>query len=212
MKKLLAVMLLVCGCKDRTSSNEDNLLLAYETIAADTVFVFPAKDDFNENYFYHGKVLDSLQILVFPQEIAASHFNDPPGLFASKRIKVGENYWGLITRSPSVYYPSSIKLFIYNEQTKKINPSYIELAESFGDAGDSFEKESWIFTNGGKLNILIHQNNSHDHSLDEEPDDYPENHDQFFLLQLNKSRIDTVGRDSAVLAMRVKKMKEYTHR
>ncbi|MFX7198022.1 hypothetical protein ABTI40_19625, partial [Acinetobacter baumannii] len=62
-----------------------------------------------KNYKYKGTQLDSNDAVLFPAEISKRHFSDPPGLFACFRFKIDSFKTGLIARTPSEYYPTSIK-------------------------------------------------------------------------------------------------------
>ena len=79
-------------------------------------------------------------------------------LFAIGKFDINDKYWGLIIRQRSQYDESLIQLMFWDKNQKKIVYAY-DLADSFGDAGWYFDKESWIkeFEYNKKLIIIIRQ-------------------------------------------------------
>lgn len=64
-------------------------------------------------------------------------------IYAIGKFEINDKYTGLVTRQHSQYSESLIQLMIWEKQSKTIKNS-IELADSFGDEGWYFDKESWI--------------------------------------------------------------------
>lgn len=87
-------------------------------------------------------------------------------LFAIGKFDINDKYWGLIIRQRSQYDESLIQLMFWDKNQKKIVYAY-DLADSFGDAGWYFDKESWIkeFEYNKKLIIV---NRQKDYIPDEE--------------------------------------------
>lgn len=87
-------------------------------------------------------------------------------LFAIGKFDINDKYWGLIIRQRSQYDESLIQLIFWDKNQKKIVYAY-DLADSFGDAGWYFDKESWIkeFEYNKKLIII---NRQKDYIPDEE--------------------------------------------
>jgi hypothetical protein len=79
-------------------------------------------------------------------------------IFAVGKFKISEKYSGLILRQWSQYEESLVELVLWDNQEQKILKG-IELADSFGDAGWIFDKESWItyFQFNKKIEILTRQ-------------------------------------------------------
>ena len=82
------------------------------------------------------------------------------------KFDINDKYWGLIIRQRSQYDESLIQLMLWDKSFKKIVYAF-DLADSFGDAGWYFDKESWIkeFEYNKKLIIV---NRQKDYIPDEE--------------------------------------------
>jgi hypothetical protein len=64
-------------------------------------------------------------------------------IFAIGKFEISDKYIGLITRQHSQNDESLIELMLWEKQANKIIRTF-ELADSFGDEGWYFDKESWI--------------------------------------------------------------------
>lgn len=217
MRYLLISILTVClySCdqsktvqpksKANTRSMYTKLLTKFRDIAFDTLKVYSREEVTGE---YKGLELDSSDATLFPYEIAQQHFNDPPGLFAIYKFPINDNYLGLITRTPSEYVPSSIKLFLLDKQRDTIT-GYIELAESWGDAGDEVNKTSWLyFDEHKKLKTFIWVQEGHDNSVDNEKDTTYEEWNYYYLLDVLGNRVDTISIDEKALEKKFHKLLE----
>ena len=129
-----------------------------------------------------------------------ANFSEQPSLFAIYQFDIDNNRLGLITRTPSDYLPSSIKLFVF-DKTKDSITSYIELAENIGDAGDVSIKNSWLFRNKDKqVQTLIAVTDLHYNSADNPRDTSVVKDAHFYLLDLSKHLIDTISDNKKQLA------------
>ena len=180
-------------------SKYKNLLSKFKNISIDTLEVY-SSEDYGK---YRGIKMDSLDAILFPKEIAEAYFLEHD-LYACYKFEINPTKIGLLARTPSMYVPSSIKLFIYNKIEDNIS-EYIELAESWGDAGDSTEKKSWIIkTKENKINALIKETESHDHSVEDENDTIVESWDKHYLIDLSTPKSDTLSKDSELLTKKFK--------
>jgi hypothetical protein len=185
----------------QNKSKYKNLLAAYNNIAIDTLWVYSPDDSSNA---YSGRALDSLNALFFPEDMAQRHFSEPPSLFAIYKFAIDANRLGLITRTPSEYVSSSIKLFIFDMKKDSLT-SYIEIAESWGDAGDYMTKNSWLFRDSSQhLHALIDVTQGHDNSADDAKDTTVVEKDYYTLLDLSKPHIDTLFVDKEQLPKQYK--------
>lgn len=210
MKKTILYLTIIialasCNQKSKSFTNQkveikkeskySDLLKKFEGISLDTLKVF-SDEDFK---VFKGRELDSLDVILFPKEIAEAHFIDPPGIFACYKFSIDSNRIGLIARTPSEYVPSSIKLFVFDKVKDEIT-NYVELAESWGDAGDVLEKTSWLFRNkDNSINSLVWVHESHYNSVEVENDTTSESWDYHYLINISKTKIDTINKDSKVL-------------
>ncbi|MGL3002110.1 hypothetical protein [Flavobacterium sp. RSSB_23] len=179
----------------KIESRYSQLLKKFKNISLDTLKVF-SDEDYKT---FKGRKLDSLDVILFPKEIAEAHFIDPPGIFACYKFTIDSNRIGLIARTPSEYVPSSIKLFVYSKEKDEIT-NYIELAESWGDAGDVLEKTSWLFRNkDNSVSSLVWVHEMHYNSAEVENDTTSESWDYHYLINISKTKIDTINKDSKML-------------
>lgn len=180
-------------------SKYKNLLSKFKNISIDTLEVY-SSEDYGK---YKGIKIDSLDAILFPKEIVEAYFLEHD-LYACYKFEINSTKIGLLARTPSMYVPSSIKLFIYNKTEDNIS-EYIELAESWGDAGDSMEKTSWIIKNKENgINAFIRKTESHDHRVEDENDTIVESWDNHYLIDLSKPKFDTISEDSESLTKKFK--------
>lgn len=200
MNKLLYLICLcaVFGCGDQepinskpgTKESKHQKTLAYfYNIGIDTLEVESPDDSAS---IFYGKTIDSTGAMMFPEDIRKRHFNDPPGLFGIYKFVIDSNRLGLIARTPSEYVASSIKLFFFDIKRDTIT-NYVELGETWGDAGDILELNSWLFRDSSKhLQALIWEHQGHDNSVDNPKDTSVSTADYYTLLDISKPRIDTI--------------------
>ena len=171
---IIVILILSCTNKKNNYKTESlhkqnkfkSLLDKYKNISFDTLKVnFIDDTDYIHNKYY-GTQLDSLEILLLPKELTDLYLNDN-GYFACYKFSIDNNRTALITRTPSYYEPSSIKLIILDD-TKDSITSFIELSDSFGDAGDASQKISWIFKDINKqYKAFLWNHTSYDHSAED---------------------------------------------
>jgi hypothetical protein len=206
MKKLLYLVFIVSffGCDQQkpiksegtdamlTKSKYRNLFAQYLNIGIDTLWVYSPNGD---SSVYNGRPIDSSYALFFPEDMARMHLSEPPSLFAIYKFAIDSNRLGLITRTPSEYVPSSVKLFFYDKRKDSLT-SWIEVGETIGDAGDYMLKNSWFFRDNNKrLHVLIDVTQGHDNSVDNPKDTTTSETDYYTLLDLSKEKIDTLFND-----------------
>lgn len=211
----LATLVLIFGCNqiDTNQRQADtpkdskfkNLLTKYKDISFDTLKVFSAEDPDSKSYKYKGTKLDTTDVLLFPETIAEQYLNDD-GYFACFKFLIDSGRIGLITRTPSTYASSSIKLLILDKQKDAIT-DIIELAETFGDAGDMAEKISWLLNGvAKKYKSFTWVEESHDHSVEDEKDTTVERWNNYYLIDISKSKVDTVSKDEKELLRKYGKL------
>ena len=197
---IISIVLFSCDQKSNTIKKDnttpvknnkfDKFLKKFKTITIDTFYVYSNYDDKR----FEGIRIDNIEGKLFPKEIIEQNFiNHQLDIFACYKFLIDSNRIGLIARTPSEYSPTSIKLFIYDTFTNSII-NYIEIAEIWGDAGDSMEKQSWLFLKNNNLKVLLEKNESTDHraSAEDENDTLIERWNYLYLIELKKSNFDTV--------------------
>lgn len=210
---LLTAILFSCNSSDKSVTQTtksttkelglySRLLLLYQPVESDSLLVFSSEQLEDRSFPFHGRVIDSMTAKLFPNDILAQHLADYPSLFACNWFPMDSGKVGLVTRVPSIYVPSSIRLFILDTVKQTLTPS-IELAEEVGDAGDMLVKKSMLIAlRAATQQAIVWTKETHDHSVDEEVDTIPENWDSYSLISLHNNRQDTISLDSASLARR----------
>ena len=188
----------------KIDSKFSRLLSKFKAVSIDTLHVYSS-----EGYgAYKGVELDSTDAILFPREIREAHFADPPGLFAVYRFSIDSNRLGLIARTPAMYVPSSVKLFFFDKAKDSIT-SFIELAESWGDAGDWMTKDSWLIRSGNKdLRAFVWVLEGHDNSIEDPQATTTQEWNYYYLLDLSNFRADTMSSDSEELRKRFGHLKK----
>lgn len=201
----IGLLIIVTACKEHDQrhlhpvSRFGRLLAAYSDVTFDSLTVTSSEDPGAKKNPFRGKQLDSTCIRLLPGETASLYDS---GFYACYKFRIDGSKMGLITRTPSEYISSSIKLFILDEKQDSI-AGYLELAELIADAGDVMDKSSLLFKDGnGKIQCIIWQQESHDNSVYDPKDTATDVSDRYYLVSLSGHRIDTTSTDSAILAKR----------
>jgi hypothetical protein len=128
-----------------TSGDGDlqTLLSKFKEISTDTIKVFSSLDFDDNGYRFKGILLDSSDVHLLPHEIAKTYFGDRR-FYACFKFSMDDTHTGLILRTPSMYTPSSLKLFVLNTSTNKILDAYIELAETVIQLVEYWDKKTFI--------------------------------------------------------------------
>lgn len=209
MKNLIIVTLVfLLGCKQSTNNTSSTtikneqylqLLTKFKDLTFDTLEVYPLIDGTKANeYKYYGVELDSSDAILFPNNIATAHFNDPPSLFACYKFNIDSSRVGLIARTASVYYPTSIKLFVYTTN-KDTLIEITELAEYLGDAGDLLDVNAWLIKDGNTIQVFKWIQESVDNSLENDKAPKIVTRDHFLLYNISNNTSDTLSNNIADL-------------
>ena len=175
-------------------SKNQKFLDQFKTVDFDTLKVYSGEEIYNENFEFFGNKIDSSDLKLFPKQYNAFD-NGKVQTYAVYKFNIDENNLGLIARTPSEYWPTSLKLFVYNKSQERII-DFTEIAESWGDAGDRLIKKSWIYKDkNNQLNCFLWLYYAHDDSrdIDNETPSFMENH--YFLLHFNNGKFDTISKN-----------------
>ena len=185
------------------SDHSSAFLNKFKLISVDTLKIQSLSQENSKNEFL-GNPLDTADAKLFPKEMAEKHLKEFPSLFAYYKFPIGKQKLGLIVRTPAMYIPSSVKLFIYDLNSKTLTES-VELAENWGDAGDSLIKTSWLFQDQNKIQVFMWVNEGHDNSVNNPTDETITISDKYYLLGIH-SKVDTLSQDSIGLETRFKNL------
>lgn len=217
MRKLLyfTILTLLSSCSHEETKQQQAdtqkeskfkiLLVKYQDISFDTLQVFSSGELENKQYRFKGTQLDSAEVSLFPPSLSEQYYYDH-GFFACYKFSIDSIRTALITRTPSTYEPSSIKLLLFDKQKDSIT-DYIELAETFGDAGDFAEKTSWLFRDEQKnyKNFMFYQR-SYDNSVDDEKDTTVQTWNYYYLFDISKPKVDTISKNEQELISKFGKL------
>jgi len=210
----LLLCIIVNGCirrgvDDNTITHEkaapvsahQQLLSKYITITQDTLHIYSCSEPYADSFYFAGTYLDSALSLL----LTGNKDHQLNSYYACFQFPIDSTTTGLITRTPSEYTSSSIRLFLYDKQKDTIYPS-LELAESWGDAGDYMSKDAWLFwgKEHHQLNCFVWQTNGHDNSMDNEKDTTQTEENLYYLVGISKGKSDTLNYHAAALAKRFK--------
>ncbi len=179
-----------------TESKFSVFLNSYSETSFDSLDLYASYELENKEFKFHGTKLDSLSVSILDK--SASPDSQTEGYFACYRFKIGDSLVGLITRAPSYYSSTAIKVFIYDESSRLIVKT-IDGADIFGDAGDASQFSTRIIKSDRPL-FLTYGWSSYDRSVENENDTIVEKSNYFLLTQLINGRLDTISKDSSTIA------------
>lgn len=186
-------------------SKNQKFLDKFKTIDFDTLKVFSSDDVYDDKKIeFRGKQLDVNDIKLFPKEVRLIDV-DKVDAYSVYKFDIDKNYIGLIIRTPSEYWSSSIKLFIY-DKNKEIVTNYEELGESIGDAGFHMDISSWIIKNNSSYKIFKWIYEYDDYSVEDENDKRIVKTNTYYLLKLNKEKFDTISKNNYELEKQFSKI------
>jgi hypothetical protein len=172
----------------------------------DTIFKklieYPANNEMHKpNYYFYGNPFDSITVCKLFGE---NQFID--NFYGIYRFKIDNKNYGFLTRTPSLYESSKVELWIYNLMQDTIT-NKIEVAEHLGDAGASEVIKSLLFFDKNKkLNILVYWKYEFDHKIggEDENDTIYEKYRNFYLINFNESKFDTLLKDTTEILKKFK--------
>ncbi|MDR6566090.1 hypothetical protein [Chitinophaga ginsengisegetis] len=186
--------------RDTISPDISSLINLYQTFEQDTLEILPGAYGDPGSWHFGGTAIDSqLQPL-----LSDRMYNKDYLFYACYKFNLDPNTIGLVTRAPSEYESSSVKLFAYHKQTNTITFE-TELAEEFGDAGDVLIKNSWLYHSPDSSWRVILENFSSSQYGTPEDTVATESYD-YYHLSWNGNKIDTVSTDSSALVRVYKTM------
>ncbi|HEY9259391.1 hypothetical protein [Chitinophaga sp.] len=176
-------------------SNPDlhRLLSLYNDINADTLEVASQTGEDVSAWKYSGTLIDTALLPLLPAVLRVYE----PFFYACYKFDLDTNTIGLITRTPSEYESSSIKLFALHKKTNTITFE-TELADSWGDAGDAVNISSWLYRNKESRWMGILEKSNYSEDLEDTTAPISETYD-YYHFKWNGNRIDTISTDSSTL-------------
>ncbi|GGF17251.1 hypothetical protein [Hymenobacter cavernae] len=136
----------------------------------------------------NGIPIPSHLLDLFPERLYSENGSD---VFAVAKLNLPEERIGLLTRVPSVYVSSKIKLFVLNSRTGQLE-SECEVAETFGDAGDTYVRTAEIRPSENQ-SFLIKVKQNTCWPLDEELSKF-KCADSLFIYSLHNNKLDLLSK------------------
>jgi hypothetical protein len=90
-----------------------------------------------------GLPVQRLQELILASFYPGIRLDPAPNIYAVGRTALGPGFTGFVLRVPGMYSPSRLDLWVLDESGRHFL-SPLEVAERWGDAGDSFQLKSWL--------------------------------------------------------------------
>ncbi|MBC7425188.1 MAG: hypothetical protein H7321_01530 [Bacteroidia bacterium] len=196
-------IIIFAGCESVYDSNGFKRKSPFRTSLAkfkqmdiDTLKIYVPREMRGE---YKGKLLTREETMLFPAEVVDKNINGRSEMFATYKIKIDDNYVGLIARTPSPEISTSLKLLYYNKEKDKID-GYIELGEVWADEGNVLKLNSYIFKDENKkLKSFTSLIATYDLDLEIDKSGKQIRYEKFFLLDLSKTKPDTISTNEKVL-------------
>lgn len=171
---LVFQLLLLLGCNSSPSQNAQSVessksaktpadfLALFRNIETDSFFIESTYGSEDLSKFkFKGVELDSIFYSFFGDADLIKWVKRGGGqLFACYRFPLSATVEGLILRTPSDYWESSIRIYLFDNQTGKTFRD-LEVGESWGDAGDSLIKFALLIKQKAGWKVLIFQNLCH---------------------------------------------------
>ncbi|HLG02609.1 MAG TPA: hypothetical protein VI731_03380 [Bacteroidia bacterium] len=170
-----------------TLTRFERLLAKYKLISFDTLKVYYDREQGVKGK-YSGTPLANDEIDLLPDELPGRSNHEE--FYACFKFPIDSSRIGLITRTPSTYESSSIKLLVYDQKADSIL-YHVELAEEWGDAGEKLSKRSWLYMSAGQPEVFTETVYTYDRSVANETDTIIDVNETFYILELGKIRADT---------------------
>lgn len=183
-------------------SKYESFIAKFKPVSFDTLQVYSAYQINSDDNKFKGAKLDSSDFKLIPAVLKTESFDD---FFACYQFPLDESRIALITRAPSYYDATSLKLLVYDKSRDTID-HIIELAENVGDGGEQVVKTSWLFKNGQqKYAALIFNEETLDRSMDDEnPVAKIDTTHYYYLVDISGK--DTLDKDFSKLESRFRSL------
>ncbi|MFM6982839.1 MAG: hypothetical protein ACKOXF_01810 [Chitinophagaceae bacterium] len=179
--------------------NIDSFLAKFTEIAFDSLKVYTTDQVDADTSFYKGNPLDSVDApfiaTLYGNDVFESSREYLSQFYACYKFKIDEERMGLIVRCPSEYVSSFLEVFEYNCKTSKVK-HLINLSELWGDAGDSYERCSYLFRAGKGIGVYQYNMSSYDHSVEDEKDSTVDKWYNHYTIRISEGKFDTLSRDT----------------
>jgi len=209
MKPIYVFAFTAClfACKEKTpvqnkTSKYKTLFTKYKDIKADTLKIYSLFNEQGQNVGFKGKLFTKKELSLIPYDLQGD-----TSFYACYKFKIDSFRTGLITRTPSTYDASSIKLLVHDNRVDSIT-SYLELAETFGDAGDFADKTSWLIKSKGKFQVFTWYFEGTYNDIENDNDTTLKTWNTYYTFNLYSDKPDTLSKNEKELSAKYSKLLE----
>jgi hypothetical protein len=140
-----------------------------------------------------------------PLDITENHFGKLSGVYGCYQFTIDSLRTGLIARIPGEYESTSIGLFILDHKNDKIAREYFHAGITFGDAGDAYQRISWLFrTKDKQIQCFVYDYSSYNHEVEDTEDHTIDEWRSYFLIDCMSPKFDTISKNEMQLKKRFK--------
>ena len=184
------------------TSNYSKIQHLFKDISPDSFYVYSDWSIDKKDFAFKGIMMDSSQISILPYGWI-DHYSWNKDFGACYKFPLDSTCIALIARVSGEYVSSALKLFVFDLQKDSITYT-INLADTWGDAGESSKYSSCLFNEKNKnLTIVTYSGGTYDHRVgDEENDTIIENWNYYYLYKLSNNILDTISKDSSEIVNR----------
>lgn len=182
------------------------ILEKFKPISFDTLFVCYHYDPKDKTF--RGEELTLKEARFLPIDLhEKAYYSKLSGAYACYQFPINASHTALIARIPGEYAATSIGLFILDREKDELWKVYFYLAASFGDAGDVYFRNSWLFkAKNNQLQSFVYDYSAQDHSVYDSDNDTIEEWESYFLINCMSPQFDTLSRNEAQLKKQFKRV------
>lgn len=181
----------------------DELLKKFKPISFDTLKVEYQYDTKNKKF--QGTELTLKEAKSMNIEYTEPGYGKWSGVYACYQFTIDSLRTGLIARIPADYESTTIGLFILDRKKDQIEREYFPAGIIFGDAGDAYQRISWLFkTKDKQLRSFVYDYSSYNHEVEDTADHTIDEWTSYFLIDCMSPKFDTISKNEALLKKRFK--------
>ena len=186
-------------------SRFEELLKKFKPISFDTLQVFYTYGD-QKNRFL-GQELPLKDALNLPFDKSEYHHGSSSEVYACYQFSIDSNTIGLIARVPSIYESSSVLLFLFDIKKDIFLEANSQLSENIGDAGDYYQKITWLYrTKDKQIHSFVYDYSSYSHEVEDTADHTLEEWRKYCLINCTDRKFDTLSSNEIQLKKKFKKL------
>ena len=174
------------------------LLKKFRPISFDTLKVtyqYETKDQ-----RFKGTELTLKEAKIFPLGITDNSFGKLSGVYACYQFPLDSTRIGLIARIPGEYDANSVGLFIFDRKKDQLQKEYMLLSVDFGDAGDVYNRTSWLIRAKDKqYQSLIYDYSAYYHEVEDTSDHTVDEWEEYYLFNCMSPEFDTISKNGTKL-------------